>query len=95
MMRAMRSALARLMMAPMSSPRRSRRAWPAIASTMVIDLPTATTSDEAMQRCPAQPKHEATTFGGGHLGVGVGHHDEVVLGAAQAQRALAALRGAA
>ena len=42
-----------------------------------------------MQRWPAQPVNESTTPRTVTVGIGVGHHDEVVLGPAQAQRALA------
>ena len=48
-----------------------------------------------MQRWPAQPDIEATTFAGGHLRIGVGHHDEVVLRAAEGQHALERGRAAA
>ena len=47
-----------------------------------------------MQRWPAQPVKRGDDVLGGELEVGVGHDDQVVLGAAEAQRALAG-RGAA
>ena len=57
-------------------------------------LATATMTDAAMQRWPAQPDIEATTLLAVISTVGVGHDDQVVLGAAQRQHPLER-RGAA
>ena len=53
------------------------------------------TTDDARQRWPAQPNAESATILRGHLEVGVGQHDDRVLGAALALHALAVGRGAA
>jgi hypothetical protein len=69
-----------------------RASWRS-ASMMCCTSPTATITDAAMQRWPAQPVKLATTFSAVSR-VGVGHHDQVVLRAAEAERALAARGGA-
>ncbi len=50
-----------LMIAPMSLPRVIFSAWVFILSMMGATSPTATMTEAAMHRCPAQPKDEATT----------------------------------
>ena len=57
-------------------------------------LPTATITDAAMQRWPAQPDIEATTLLAVISELGVGHDDEVILRAAEGQHPLER-RGAA
>ena len=56
---------------------------------------TATITDAAMQRWPAQPDIDATTLRRRHLAVGVGHDDQVVLRAAEREAALEVRRRAA
>ena len=51
---------------------------------------TATTTEIAMQRSPAEPYPASTARVGGQVEVGVGQHDHVVLRAAQGLHALAA-----
>ena len=53
--------------------------------------PTVTTTDPAMQRCPAAPNAEPMMPSTVLLDHGVGHHHHVVLGAAERLHALAGL----
>ena len=90
MARSMRSFAWRVMTGPTSRPATMVRAWAARRSTMWSVADTATMTDAAMHRWPVQPLIAASTPPAAISGIGVGHHDHVVLGAAQREHRLSA-----
>ncbi len=69
--------------------RASRRCWPPAHRH---SSPTATATEIAMQRSPADPNAAPTIASAASFDIGIGHHDQMVLRAAQCLHAFAVLR---